>query len=207
MHITLIFLLNILLLSANISDVQIISTLEPEEPQPAKRLTMAGLNYLGGFVAQERKLAHQFTISYGVGVHYSFYDNSASPSIFGTRFINIPDKVFGRPYTTQAATPYLAFEVRSYNLARQVSRGRNIRGNSANYLALMGEIPFASGSLINVPNLELAYPVGVKYGLRRALGQHLYAEASLGGLLKISRSQTSLQPRIDAALAWYWPGR
>lgn len=180
---------------------------ESDELQPAKLLNIAGLNYLGGFVAQERRLAHQFTISYGVGLHYSFYDNSVDAPIFGTRFINTPDKLFGRPYTTQGVTPYLLFEARSYNLARQVSRGRTIRGNSANYLALVGEIPFASGSLINVRNLELAYPVGVKYGLRRALGQHIYAEASLGGILKISHSQTSLQPRIDAALAWYWPGR
>ena len=207
MRATLLFLLCVLLLSPFVTNAQVVNVIELDEPQPAKLLTMAGLNYLGGFVAQERRLANQFTISYGVGLHYSFYNNSADAPIFGTRFINTPDKLFGRPYTTQGATPYLLVEARSYNLVRRVSRGRTIRGNSANYLALVGEIPFASGSLINVRNLELAYPVGVKYGLRRALNQYIYAEGSLGGLLKISRSQTSLQPRIDVALAWYWPGR
>ena len=44
----------------------------------------------------------------------------------------------------------------------------------------MGEVPVATGVLINVPNLALAYPVGVKYGLRWPLGPSFYLEASSG---------------------------
>lgn len=135
-----LFVITTLLLPAFTVNAQAANAIESGDLQPAKLLTMAGLNYLGGFVAQERRLANQFTISYGVGLHYSFYDNNVDAPIFGTRFINTPDKLFGRPYTTQEVTPYLLFEARSYNLARRVSRGRTIRGNSANYLALIGEI-------------------------------------------------------------------
>ncbi len=96
-------------------------------------------------------------------------------------------------------------QVRSYNnLFKRAVRGRNTRANSGSYVALAAEVPFATGDLIDVPNLALAYPVGIKYGLRRAIGRHLYAEGSIGGFLKVSRPQVVGVPRLDAAVAWYW---
>lgn|GEM_PF-5382635 len=193
-----------LLMSPLATAAQTVHVAEEIEPQVVKLLNVAGLSYLGGLVAQERGLADRLTVTYGLGLHYSFFDNSANPPIFGTRFINILEKSFGRPYSTQGLTPYLFAEIRSYNLARRAFRGRSIQANSANYVALVGEIPFASGVLINVPNLALAYPVGLKYGVRRALGPHIYAEGSLGGLAKIGGGQVAVQPRLDGAVAWYW---
>ena len=64
-------------------------------------------------------------------------------------------------------------------------------------------MPFATGDLINVANLGLAYPLGVKYGLRRPLGSRVYLEGSLGMMLKLGRWQLALVPRLDVALGWH----
>ncbi|GAA4022224.1 hypothetical protein GCM10022409_02410 [Hymenobacter glaciei] len=173
---------------------------DPLKPEVEKVLTSALLNYRGGAVQQERGLGPQSTFLAGVGAHFSSYSTN-SPPLFGSRFINVTDKYFGRHYTTSGWTPYVFAEFRVYTtLDKRAVHGRDTRANSSNYWALAGEVPFASGNLINVPNLELAYPVGVKYGVRRPLGTALYIEGSLGGFLKISRSQQSLSPRLDVAL-------
>ena len=62
---------------------------------------------------------------------------------------------------------------------------------------------FAIGDLVNVANLCLAYPVGVKYGLRQPLGGRVYLEGSLGMMLKLGRGQQALVPRLDVALGWH----
>jgi len=178
-------------------------TAEPTTPQVEKVITAAGFNYLGLALTQERRISPQATILFGIGAHYSFY-SSDYPPLFGSRFINEIDKYFGRSYSTSAFTPYLVGEIRKYTrLFERSVRGRNTRANSANYFALVGELPFGTGALINVPNLALAYPVGVKYGLRRPLGPSFYVEASAGMFLKISAPQRTLQPRLDLAFAWH----
>lgn len=181
---------------------QRIST-DPLKSEVEKVLTSALINYRGVAIQQERGLGPQSTILAGVGVHFSAYSTN-SPPLFGSRFINVTDKYFGRYYTTSGWTPYIYAEFRAYTtLDKRAARGRDTHANSSNYWALVGELPFASGDLINVQNLELAYPVGVKYGVRRPLGHSLYIEGSLGGVLKISRSQQSLSPRLDVALGLY----
>jgi hypothetical protein len=176
---------------------------EPATPQVERVLTAASINYLGLALTQERGIGPQTTVLFGIGGHYSFY-NTNSPPPLGSRFITVTDKYFGREYSTSQFTPYLVGEVRKYTrLFERSVRGRNVKANSGNYFALVGEIPFATGNLINVPNLALAYPVGAKYGLRRPLGQSLYIEGSIGLFLKISSSQQSLAPRLDLAFAWH----
>lgn len=176
---------------------------DPLNPEVEKVLTSALINYRGIAIQQERGLGPQSTILAGVGVHFSAYSTN-SPPLFGSRFINVTDKYFGRYYTTSGWTPYLYAEFRAYStLDKRVARGRDTHANSSNYWALVGEVPFATGDLINVSNLEIAYPVGVKYGMRRPLGHFLYIEGSLGGFLKISSSQQSLAPRLDMALGFY----
>ena len=65
-------LLCVLLVSSSNCRAQAITTADVDEPQVAKSLTVAGLNYLGGFVAQERRVASHLTVAYGMGLHYSF---------------------------------------------------------------------------------------------------------------------------------------
>ena len=176
---------------------------EPTTPQVERVITAAGLNYLGLALTQERRIAPQATVLFGIGAHYSFY-SSNFPPLLGSRFINEVDKYFGRSYSTSRFTPYVVVEARKYTrLFERSVRGRDTRANSANYFALVGEVPFATGGLIEVPNLALAYPVGAKYGLRRPLGPSVYLEASAGLFLKISAVQRTLQPRLDVAFAWH----
>ncbi|RTQ53377.1 hypothetical protein EJV47_01145 [Hymenobacter gummosus] len=175
----------------------------PPSAEVERVVTAVAVNYLGLSASQERRLGSSVTATYGVGAHYSFY-STAFP-IGGTRFINVVDPFFGRDYRTSALTPYLLGELRLYHtLFRRTQAGRNTRRNAANYFALFGEVPLSKNRLIDVPNLALATPVGLKYGLRRNLGGHLYAEGSAGLALKISRTQRTLLPRLDAALAWCW---
>lgn len=175
-------------------------TSDPVQPEVEKVITSVVINYRGGAVQQERGLGPHSTFLVGAGAHFSAYGTN-SPPLFGSRFINVTDKLFGRTYSTSGWTPYAFAEFRFYTtLDKRAVRGHDTRANSANYWALVGEVPFASGDLINVSNLELAYPVGVKYGLRRPLGRLLYIEGSFGGFLKISRSQQILSPRLDVAL-------
>lgn len=181
------------------------SLVAPELPaaQVEKVLTAVAINYLGVAAMQERGLTDRVTVIYGLGAHYSFFSSDAPPPV-GTRFIETVDKFFGRSYRTSAITPYLFAEARLYaTLEKRKLRGRDTRANCANYVALLAEIPFATGNLIEVPELRLAYPVGLKYGLRRPLGSRLYVEGSIGAILKITRVQQSLQPRLDFALAWH----
>jgi hypothetical protein len=167
----------------------------------ARRLTTVGINYLGVAVAQERGLGARTTLLYGLGAHYSFYGTSYP--ILGTRFINVIDKTFGRDYSTAGITPYAFLEARVYtNLLTRFARGKNTRHNAGTYLAVFGELPFASGNLIEVPNLELGYPIGLKLGLRRSLGTHLYGEGSVALVNVLSDRQSFLKPRLDVSLAW-----
>lgn len=176
---------------------------EPPVAQVEKVITAVGLNYLGLAVSQERGLTDRLTVLYGLGAHYSFYNTDAPPPI-GTRFIEVIEKSFGRSYQTTGITPYVVAEARLYTtLEKRKLHGRDVRANCAHYFALLAEVPFATGNLIEVPELRLAYPVGVKYGLRLPLGSRLYVEGSIGAVAKITRVQQSLQPRLDFALAWH----
>jgi hypothetical protein len=176
---------------------------EPKEVRVERGLTSLNVNYLGAGLIHEFGISPNKTFLLGLGAHYSFY-SSSGPAIFGTRFIDVVDKYFGREYTTRQLTPYALLEARVYTtLAKRAARGKNTAANSANYFALVGEIPFATGDLINVPNLIIAYPIGVKYGLRRPLGSTIYVEGSAALFLKISDYQRVLQPRLDFALAWH----
>ncbi len=180
---------------------------ESERASVAPVLSAVTINYLGAQVIQERAIGRQVTFLYGLGAHYSFYSNASSwpPPFIGTRFINERDKFFGFVYSSSAITPYLLAELRLYtNLEQRAMRGpRNAAANAANYLALVTEIPVNTGRLIEVDNLALAYPVGVKYGARRVLGNHLYAEGSFGAFLKISSTMAAINPRLDFAIGWH----
>lgn len=187
----------------NASYGQSLPNTDPPSISVQKLLNTLSVTYIGACASQERAISRQSTVMYGVGAHYSFY-SSDSPPLFGSRFINEVDKYFGRSYATHAVTPYIFTEIRLYtNLDKRSVRGGDTRANCANYFALVGELPFATGNLINVPNLALAYPVGVKYGVRRPLGSKVYVEGSIGGFLKISRVQQTLQPRLDFAIGWH----
>ena len=129
---------------------------------------------------------------------------TSTPQLFGSRFINVNDKYFWYDYRTSGLTPYMFAEYRYYTtLDKRAGRGCDARANSVNYFILVGELPFATGDLINVANLGLAYPVGVKYGLRRPLGGRVYLEGSLGMMFKLGRGQQALVPRLDVALGWH----
>ena len=79
---------------------------------------------------------------YGAGVHYSVYSTS-TPPLFGSRFINVNDKYFGRDYLTSGLTPYLFAEYRYYTtLDKRAGRGRDTR--------LVPE-PHALGLLVHKP--------------------------------------------------------
>ena len=200
-----LFLITILLLFSCVeARAQSSTSLDPVTPTVDKVLTTLSANYLGLAIQQERGASSVVTFLYGAGIHNSFY-STQTPPLFGSRFINQVDKYFGRVYSTQQWVPYLFGEIRIYNgLYKRAVRGRDTKANCGNYLALVGELPFASGDLINVPNLELAYPVGAKYGLRRPLGQRLYIEGSIGAFLKISKSQQTIAPRIDLAIGLHY---
>ena len=178
----------------------------PSQPPPAqveRVLTAAVLGYRGVAVQQERGLTPRLTLLGGVGAHYSSF-SAGQPPVFGTRFLNVVEKQFGRSYTTSGITPYVFAEARIYaNLNHRSKHGHDTRANAGTYLAAVGEMPFAPGDLINVDNLQLAYPVGLKVGMRRNLGAFVYLEGSIGAMLKISHSQRELGPRLDLAFGFH----
>jgi hypothetical protein len=166
-----------------------------------KNITAVSANYLGLAISQERSIGERVTLFFGAGAHYSFYGTSY-PTL-GTRFINVIEKRFGRDYSTTGTTPYIFLEARIYtNLLKRQERNKNIKNNAGSYLALFGEVPFASGNLINVSNLELGYPLGLKFGLRRNLSNHFYLDGSVAIVNLISDRQRSTSPRLDIAVFW-----
>lgn len=172
-----------------------------EPPLLAKSITSVGVNYLGIVASHEHLFGERTTLLIGGGAHYSFY--STSFPTLGTRFINVIDRNFGRDYSTSGITPYVFLEARVYtNLLKRLTRGKNISHNAGTYVALFGELPLATGNLINVPNLEVGYPVGLKIGLRRNLSDHLVVDGSAALIDLISNQQRSLGPRLDLALLW-----
>ena len=176
----------------------------PVAPPPAEVdqvITAVSVNYLGLSASQERRLGSSLTAYVSAGAHYSFY--STSLPIGGTRFVNVIDPSFGRDYSTAAFVPYLAGELRVYPrlLVRQRS-GKDFYRQAGSFLGLFAEAPLATERLIKVANLAAAHPVGLRYGLRRNVGAHLLAEGSLAVVSKISRTQRTVQPRLDASLHW-----
>lgn len=172
-----------------------------EPPLLAGSITSVGVNYLGVAVSHERQFGERTTLFIGGGVHYSFYDTSF-PTL-GTRFISVIDRNFGRDYSTSGITPYALLEARVYtNLRKRLTRGKNISHNAGTYVALFGELPFATGNLINVSNLEVGYPVGLKIGLRRGLSNHLVVDGSAALVNVLSGRQRNVGPRVDLALLW-----
>ena len=166
-----------------------------------KSQNTVGINYLGAIISQERAIGRFTTLRFGAGAHYSFYGTSY-PTL-GTRFINVIDKNFGRNYSTSGITPYVFLEGRLYtNLLKRLLDNKNIRNNAGTYLALFGEVPFASGNLINVSNLELGYPVGIKIGLRRNLNKSIFVDGSAAIVDLISNRQRSFGPRLDVGIFW-----
>ncbi|GAA4375119.1 hypothetical protein [Hymenobacter koreensis] len=167
----------------------------------ARCLTAATGTYLGAQITQERGVGRYATVLYGLGGHYSFY--STTLPIGGTRFVNVVDPSFGRDYSTAALVPFALLEGRWYtSLQKRATRQRNTRHNAANYLGLFVKLPLASGQLIDVPNLQLARVVGLRYGVRRNLGKRIGAEGSLGVASKLSRSQRTVLPRLDGGVSW-----
>jgi hypothetical protein len=172
-----------------------------ESASLTRSITSVGVNYLGVAVSHERQFGERTTLFVGGGAHYSFYDTSF-PTL-GTRFINVIDRNFGRDYSTSGITPYAFLEARVYtNLRKRLTQGKNINHNAGTYVALFGELPFATGNLINVSNLEVGYPVGLKIGLRRGLSDHLVVDGSAALVTVLSSRQRSLGPRLDLALLW-----
>lgn len=193
----------VILLSPGLVQGQALLPAQPSPAQVQVVLTAAVLSYRGVAIQQERGLASRITVMGGFGAHYSSF-NSDHTSLYGTRFINIRDNDFSRPYTTNGITPYVFAEARIYtNLASRAKHGRDTRANAGTYFAAAGEMPFAPGDLINVDNLQLAYPVGLKVGLRRALGTYVYLDGSMGAMLKISKNERVLGPRLDLALGFH----
>lgn len=166
----------------------------------AKQVITSGqLNYLGATLQQERRLTNHATFSYGGGIHYSFY---RIPAIFGTRFINVLDPIFGRNYTLHTVTPYVYAEFRRYfGITNRGNKNKNLENNAANYISFFGEQPLAAGNITETRNLTLASPVGIKLGLRRNLARRFYMEASLGMVAKLSFAQTVFVPRLDFGIS------
>jgi hypothetical protein len=106
-------------------------------------ITCGQLNYLGATLQQERRITNHTTFLYGGGVHYSFY---RIPAIFGTRFINVLDPIFGRNYTLHTVTPYVYAEFRRYfGIANRRKKNRNLENNAANYISFLANSPWQPG--------------------------------------------------------------
>lgn len=163
-------------------------TLRDDSLAVKKVMTAAAIHFPGIYMHQERRLAPHTTFMYGVGIYFSSYENSDPPKPLQMRrrFIVVRDDAFPSFYEVSSVTPYVFSEVRQYfGFTRRVKKEKDVTNNAANYVALFAEAPLASGRLTETSNIRMAFPVGVKVGMRRNLGEQFYFEGSLGFLRKI----------------------
>lgn len=168
-----------------------------------KPLTHIGVNYFGLVIHHERKIfMNNITVQFGGGIHRSFY--STSSPLIGTRFINVVDNIFGREYKTSTLTPYLCVEFRKYvNIIQRHLNHKRTENFASDYVSIYGEFPF-SGAFLNdaAENLELAKPLGFKYGIRRNIINGLLIDGGLGIVGKFGKRIIGVRPRIDFSLTF-----
>jgi hypothetical protein len=163
-------------------------TLRDDSLAVKKVITAAAIHFPGIYMYQERRLALHTTFMYGVGIYFSSYENSDPPKPLQMRrrFMVIRDDAFPSFYEVSSVTPYIFSEVRQYfGFARRVRKEKDVTNNAANYVALFAEAPLASGRLTETTNIVMAFPVGIKIGMRRNLAEQFYFEGSAGFLRKI----------------------
>ena len=164
-------------------------------------ITATQVYYPGAAIQQERRLTRQMTVIYGAGLYAAEF--SEQPPNLRFRFMAVRDRRYPSFYQTNAILPYVFTEIRQYfSLDRRMRKEKNTAHNAANYISIFGELPLASGRLTETGNLVMAYPVGVKIGMRRNLGGHFYLDASAGFAAKFNPSVDAYAPRLDAALGF-----
>ena len=115
---------------------------------------------------------------------------------------------FGRD-TDFGLFPGLAAEVRQYiNFDRRLRKGKNISGNTGNYISFLNQMQF--GTPI-IGNLEYAsdyyYNIVLAYGLQRTYKKGFYFGLAFGPGIFVNEFDANTGVLIDARLGWVIGGR
>ena len=105
--------------------------------------------------------------------------------------------------------PGLAADVRQYiNFDRRLKKGKNISGNTGNYISFLNQMQF--GTPI-IGNLEYAsdyyFNTALVYGLQRTYKKGFYFGLAFGPGIFVNQYDTNAGILIDARLGWVIGGR
>ncbi|MDO6470267.1 hypothetical protein [Maribacter sp. 1_MG-2023] len=105
--------------------------------------------------------------------------------------------------------PGLEADVRQYiNFDRRLSKGKNISGNTGNYISFLNQLQFGTPV---IGNLEYAsdyfYNTALVYGLQRTYKKGFYFGLAFGPGIFVDEFNTDVGILIDARLGWVIGGR
>jgi hypothetical protein len=141
-----------------------------QKPSVAKSLNSVQLGLLNLSFNNESRLARKIVLHSELGVELGFISKKYNdPAI--------------KDESATIVFPYISLEPRwYYSLDRRHKLGRNIGGNSANYIGLQTAYWSGKMLLVNTGNFDLVSSLRIvpKYGMRRSFGKHFNYEFSGG---------------------------
>ncbi len=100
--------------------------------------------------------------------------------------------------------PGLQAEYRNYvNMNRRISKGKNISGNSGNYVSFLNQFQFGAPLIGDLENTsDYFYNAAVVYGLQRTYTKGFYFNLSAGPAIFRDDFSVDTGILIDARLGW-----
>ncbi|MFS4467138.1 DUF3575 domain-containing protein [Maribacter sp. 2210JD10-5] len=100
--------------------------------------------------------------------------------------------------------PVLSGELRYFtNFSRRIARGKNITGNSGNYISFLNQAFITAPILGNIEYDEpVAYLGGILYGIQRAYNKNFYFGVSLGPAFFTTDNEPTGTLYLDARIGW-----
>ncbi|NHF58005.1 hypothetical protein FK220_001545 [Flavobacteriaceae bacterium TP-CH-4] len=136
-------------------------------------------------------------VSYELGLGKNMTFSSDALIAFAARGGSDRDTEFGLYPTLQADFRYFV------NMERRKGKGKNISGNTGNYLAFVNQVQF--GTPI-IGDLEFSssyyYNTGILYGIQRTRKKGFYWGVSFGPGFYIDEFDTDFGLFLDARLGW-----
>jgi hypothetical protein len=153
--------MKIILMALSFCGITLISNSQTASVEKSTYGIQTGL--VGVWVHNETKLSNQIALRSEIGLDAGFWGGSF--------------------YQGYLMTPVIRLEPRwYYNLNKRVSKSRNIRGNSGNFITIQTNYNPNWFVISNYDNAEVADQISIipTWGIRRNIGNHFTYETGIG---------------------------
>ncbi|MBC6998160.1 hypothetical protein [Cytophaga sp. FL35] len=137
------------------------------------------------------------------GASYELGLGKRSTLNFEAILVPLSERVYGSTDNFEIF-PALGAEYRYYtNMRRRIGKGKNIRGNSGNYVSFLNQAIIAAPILGNIEHdTPVSYIGALNYGIQRTRPKGFYWNVSFGPGVGITESDFGPAVLIDTKLGW-----